>query len=82
MTDGIRCMMMRGGTSKGAYFLASDLPDDTAERDDLLLRVMGSPDPRHIDGVGGAHPHNTNVAVVSPSENGRASSSERVFSQV
>jgi 4-oxalomesaconate tautomerase len=67
MTDGIRCMMMRGGTSKGAYFLASDLPDDTAERDDLLLRVMGSPDPRQIDGVGGAHPLTSKVAVVSPS---------------
>jgi 4-oxalomesaconate tautomerase len=67
MTDGIRCMQMRGGTSKGAYFLASDLPDDTNERDDLLLRVMGSPDPRQIDGIGGAHPLTSKVAVVSPS---------------
>ncbi len=66
MSDGIRCMQMRGGTSKGAYFLASDLPDDTAERDDLLLRVMGSPDPRQIDGIGGAHPLTSKVAVVSP----------------
>src|SRR6516225_1699083 len=67
MTDGIRCMLMRGGTSKGAYFLASDLPDDTVQRDDLLLRVMGSPDPRQIDGIGGAHPLTSKVAVVSPS---------------
>ena len=68
MTDGIRCMQMRGGTSKGAYFLASDLPADTAQRDDLLLRVMGSPDPRQIDGIGGAHPLTSKVAVVSLSQ--------------
>jgi 4-oxalomesaconate tautomerase len=65
--DGIRAMQMRGGTSKGLYFLAEDLPGDVAERDDLLLRVMGSPDPRQIDGVGGAHPLTSKVAVVSPS---------------
>jgi 4-oxalomesaconate tautomerase len=68
VTDGIRCMLMRGGTSKGAYFLAEDLPRDSAERDDLLLRIMGSPDPRQIDGVGGAHPLTSKVAVVAPSE--------------
>ena len=50
--NGIRAMQMRGGTSKGLYFLAEDLPAGAAERDDLLLRVMGSPDPRQIDGVG------------------------------
>jgi 4-oxalomesaconate tautomerase len=60
-------MLMRGGTSKGAFFFSEDLPDDPAERDDLLLRVMGSPDPRQIDGVGGAHPLTTKVAVVKPS---------------
>jgi 4-oxalomesaconate tautomerase len=65
--DGVRAMQMRGGTSKGLYFLADDLPADEAERDDLLLRVMGSPDPRQIDGVGGAHPLTSKVAVVSPS---------------
>jgi 4-oxalomesaconate tautomerase len=62
---GLRCMLMRGGTSKGAYFLAEDLPSDPAERDDLLLRVMGAPDPRQIDGIGGAHPLTSKVAVVS-----------------
>lgn len=67
MSAGIRCMMMRGGTSKGAYFLADDLPADPAERDELLLRVMGTPDPRQIDGIGGAHPLTSKVAVVSPS---------------
>ena len=59
-------MLMRGGTSKGAYFLASDLPADRAARDDLLLRIMGTPDPRQIDGVGGAHPLTSKVAVLSP----------------
>jgi 4-oxalomesaconate tautomerase len=63
--DGIRCMLMRGGTSKGAYFLADDLPADPAVRDDLLLRIMGTPDPRQIDGVGGAHPLTSKVAIVS-----------------
>src|SRR5580692_1468973 len=65
--DGIRAMQMRGGTSKGLYFLAGDLPAGPAARDDLLLRVMGSPDPRQIDGVGGAHPLTSKVAVVAPS---------------
>ncbi|GGH37084.1 4-oxalomesaconate tautomerase [Microbacterium album] len=64
---GVPCVLMRGGTSKGAYFLASDLPEDTAARDDLLLRIMGTPDPRQIDGLGGAHPLTSKVGIVSPS---------------
>jgi 4-oxalomesaconate tautomerase len=64
---GVRCMLMRGGTSKGAYFLAEDLPPDPAARDDLLLRIMGSPDARQIDGIGGAHPLTSKVAVISKS---------------
>lgn len=68
MTVGVRCMLMRGGSSKGAYFVASDLPEDTAERNDLLLRVMGSPDARQIDGLGGAHPLTSKVAIVWPSD--------------
>lgn len=63
--DGVRCMWMRGGTSKGGYFLAEDLPED---RDGFLLRVMGSPDPRQIDGMGGADPLTSKVAVVKRSE--------------
>lgn len=66
--DGIRCMMLRGGTSKGAFFLADDLSADPAERDDLLLRIMGSPDPTQIDGLGGAHPLTSKVAAVSLSD--------------
>lgn len=65
---GIRCALMRGGTSKGAFFLEADLPDDEEARDRLILAVMGTPDPRQIDGVGGAHPLTTKVAVVSPSK--------------
>ncbi|HEX6360267.1 4-oxalomesaconate tautomerase [Actinophytocola sp.] len=65
--DGIQCMQMRGGSSKGAYFLGEDLPADPAERDDLLLRVMGSPDERQIDGIGGGHPLTSKVAVITPS---------------
>jgi 4-oxalomesaconate tautomerase len=61
-------MWMRGGTSKGGYFLKSDLPADPAERQAFLLRVMGSPDPRQIDGMGGADPLTSKVAVISPSE--------------
>ncbi|WP_105373102.1 4-oxalomesaconate tautomerase [Neorhizobium huautlense] len=61
---GVRCMWMRGGTSKGGYFLAEDLP---ADREDFLLRVMGSPDARQIDGMGGANPLTSKVAVVKKS---------------
>ena len=60
-------MMMRGGTSKGAYFLQEDLPDDPDVRDELLLQLMGSPDPRQVDGLGGAHPLTSKVAIVGKS---------------
>lgn len=60
-------MWMRGGSSKGGYFLKDELPADTAARDAFLLRVMGSPDPRQIDGIGGADPLTSKVAVVSKS---------------
>lgn len=65
--DGIACMWMRGGTSKGGYFLAADLPQDVGQRDAFLLNVMGSPDPRQIDGMGGADPLTSKVGVVSKS---------------
>mgnify|MGYP000293542534 CR=1 FL=1 len=63
----IDCAVMRGGTSKGLYFLASDLPADSATRDKVLLAAMGSPDEREIDGMGGGHPLTSKVAVVSKS---------------
>ena len=49
----IPCLLMRGGTSKAACFLADDLPSDPAQRDAVLLAAMGSPDARQIDGIGG-----------------------------
>jgi 4-oxalomesaconate tautomerase len=58
---------MRGGTSRGPFFLASDLPSDVAERDRVLLAVMGSPDARQIDGLGGADPLTSKVGIVSRS---------------
>lgn len=67
MLHGVRCMMMRGGTSKGAYFLEQDLPADPPARDALLLSLMGSPDARQVDGLGGAHPLTSKVAIVSRS---------------
>lgn len=60
-------MLMRGGSSKGAFFVADDLPADPGARDALLLRIMGSPDVRQIDGVGGATPLTSKVAIVSAS---------------
>jgi 4-oxalomesaconate tautomerase len=55
---------MRGGTSRGPFFLESDLPMDTAARDAVLLAAMGSPDPRQIDGLGGADPLTSKVGIV------------------
>lgn len=63
----IDCAFMRGGTSRGPFFLARDLPADTATRDAVLLAVMGSPDPRQIDGLGGGDTLTSKVAIVSPS---------------
>ena len=64
---GVACMWMRGGTSKGGYFLKTDLPADEVERNAFLLSVMGSPDDRQIDGMGGADPLTSKVAIVSKS---------------
>ena len=68
MQPRVPCMVLRGGTSKGAYFLASDLPDEPEARDALILSVMGSPDPRQVDGIGGAHPLTSKIAIVSRSK--------------
>ena len=63
----IPCVIMRGGTSRGPYFKASDLPADTAERDRVLLVVMGSPHPMQVDGIGGSYTQTSKVAIVGPS---------------
>ncbi len=64
----IPCLLMRGGTSKGAYFLAQDLPEPTELRDHVLLAAMGSPDARQIDGIGGGDSLTSKVAIIRPSE--------------
>ena len=67
MQTAISCSLMRAGTSKGLYFQADDLPTDRVFRDRVLLAAMGSPDARQIDGLGGAHPLTSKVAIVSRS---------------
>ncbi|HAT35063.1 MAG TPA: 4-oxalomesaconate tautomerase [Rhodospirillaceae bacterium] len=62
------CMLFRGGTSKGPYFNANDLPENEADRDQALLSAMGSPDLRQIDGLGGADSLTSKVAIVSASD--------------
>jgi len=63
----IPCVLMRGGTSRGPYLLASDLPADPRQRDAVLLRIMGSPHPLQVDGIGGANTLTSKVAIVSRS---------------
>ncbi len=68
MQRAIPAMFFRGGTSRGPFFLESDLPTDVATRDRVLLAAMGSPDPRQIDGLGGAHPLTSKVGIVRRSK--------------
>lgn len=63
----IPCVLMRGGTSRGPYFLESDLPSDTAVRDRVLLAAMGSPHVLQVDGVGGGHALTSKVAIIAKS---------------
>ena len=63
----IPCVLMRGGTSKGPYFIASDLPTQIEERDRVLVSAMGAGNLLEIDGIGGGHPLTSKVAIVSPS---------------
>ena len=65
MQTAIPCLFMRGGTSRGPFFLESDLPEDPALRDRVLLAAMGSPDARQIDGLGGADPLTSKVGIVA-----------------
>lgn len=68
LLESANCMWMRAGTSKGAYFLATDLPQDQDQRNEFLLNIMGSPDARQVDGIGGADPLTSKVAVVQKSK--------------
>jgi len=62
----LRCVIMRGGTSKGVFFHENELPQDLGERTQLLLRVFGSPDKRQIDGLGGADILTSKVVIIGP----------------
>lgn len=77
----IPCVLMRGGTSRGPYFLASDLPAEPSARDAVLLSVMGSPHVLQIDGIGGANSLTSKVAIVSRSERADADV-DYLFAQV
>jgi 4-oxalomesaconate tautomerase len=80
MQRAIPCCLMRGGSSKGLYFEAADLPEDPAGRDRILVAAMGA-DPRQIDGAGGAHPLTSKVAIVSPAAED-AADVDYLFAQV
>ena len=64
----IRASILRGGTSKGVFLFEEDLPQDSVARDSLILRVFGSPDPRQINGLGGADPLTSKVAIIGRSQ--------------
>lgn len=81
MQQAIPTTVIRGGTSRGLYFLKSDLPENVEQRDRILLAAMGSPDERQIDGMGGAHPLTSKVAVISASED-EAADVDYLFLQV
>ena len=66
-TRAIPCVLMRGGTSRGPYLLASDLPSDPLQRDEVLVRIMGSGHELQVDGIGGGHPLTSKVAIISRS---------------
>lgn len=77
----IPCVLMRGGTSRGPFFLASDLPSNQRERDAALLSIMGSGHPLQIDGIGGGNPVTSKVAIIGPSEV-RGADIDYLFAQV
>ena len=77
----IPCVLMRGGSSKGLFFFAKDLPTDPQARNRMLLAAMGSPDARQIDGMGGGNDHSSKVVIVGPSSQ-RDADVEYLFAQV
>ncbi len=68
MQTKIPCVIMRGGTSRGPFLLAADLPEDIATRDEVLLAIMGSPHEIQVDGIGGSHSVTSKVAMISKSK--------------
>ena len=62
----VPCTLIRGGTSRGAFFRATDVPADTNARNELLVRIMGGPDALQVNGIGGGHPLTSKVAMIAP----------------
>ena len=77
----IPCMLMRGGTSRGPYLLADDLPREPTQRDLALIGIMGAGHPLEIDGIGGGNPLTSKVAIVSRSQRAQ-SDVDYLFAQV
>ncbi|MGQ0525918.1 MAG: 4-oxalomesaconate tautomerase [Betaproteobacteria bacterium] len=81
MQTRIPCVLMRGGTSRGPFFMTSDLPSDPRQRDEVLLAAMGSPHDYQVDGIGGANPLTSKVAMISKSRHANADV-DYLFAQV
>lgn len=81
MSIRLPCVLMRGGTSRGPFFLSAHLPADPAQRDTLLLAALGSPHPLQIDGIGGGSTLTSKVAIIGPATDDRADV-EYLFAQV
>lgn len=81
MSEAIRCVILRGGTSKGIYLRDADLPRGPVEREKTILRIFGSPDKRQIDGLGGADPLTSKVCVIGPppTDNPRAKEADLTY---
>jgi len=71
----IKCLIYRGGTSRGLFFHSADIPQDSEKKKQTFLGLMGSPDIRQIDGLGGATSHTSKVVIISKSEEGSNNSS-------
>ncbi len=85
MATATRCVVMRGGTSKAVFLKEADIPQDEAARRDLILRIFGSPDKRQIDGLGGADPLTSKLAIIGPPRSDRAAAGTQLtytFAQV
>jgi len=72
MSEPVRCVILRGGTSKGIYLREADLPVDADLREQMILAIFGSPDKRQIDGLGGADPLTSKVCIIGPPPLGNA----------
>src|ERR1700720_2114400 len=79
MARPVRCVIMRGGTSKAVFLREADLPAGPEERRKTILAIFGSPDPRQIDGLGGADPLTSKVAIIGPARHPRAANTQLTY---